>query len=219
MYRSPLAADTGTARETEVRSATPISPVDHNDVVDRASIIVWIGIYLVLAVLILIIVDVLFFPLSGSSFVAIIVLEVASVVVAVWAIFFATPSILAISIFLFVAGIYIAITGVIAIVQFVLFLRFLRTDNDSALSTILIDAIRNAFIFVVELIFFGLAIALFVMAVHFKHSLERKNAIESEVVVVTDEENTSDFTTPEPSAPAFSGVRHRNLGVDLGVGK
>lgn len=214
----PTTSSTSTTaiRSTTVATAV-LTPADHNDIVDRASIVVWIGIYTFLAIFLLIVVLLLFYPRTGLSFTLSIVEMAVAFVVAVIAVWLATQSLLAINIFRAVAIIFVLVMIVIVILQFISFINFLTTDTTDPVTTVLINLLRVTFTVGVALLFLGLAISFFVTASHYVTALKRKDVLENEYVVEEDVETPQPYAAAEPSAPALSKVRHRSpFGVDIG---
>jgi hypothetical protein len=206
------------APTTTTTTTTALPPEEWNDIVDRASIVVWLGIYVILAVFLFLITLLLFFALTGLSFDLSIVEMVFGVILGVFAIFFATNSALSIAIFRVVALIFSLAQLAIAAIQVINFINFLTTDTTNAVTSVLIDILRITFTVVIAVVFFGLFLALYVEASHYAKALARKAEFESETVVVEDEETLP--YPPEASAPPYSGVRRRGgFAVDIGKTK
>lgn len=224
--KSPLSStDNATTSSSSISTATAsavLPPADHNDIVERAAFVVWLGIFTLLAVFLLLIALLLFFPLSGLNFVLAIIEMSLGFVIGVFAIFWATMSPLSIAIFRIVAIVFALAMLAIAIIEFINFVIFLTTDTTNPVTTVLIDVLRATFLFVMSLVFLGLMIAFYVMATHYAHALERKTLIESDTTPMTenDEETTLGSYEPRPPpyvSPSTSGVRHRagGFGVTL----
>jgi len=155
---------------------------DHNDIVDRASIIVWLGIFTVVIILLYSVALILFFPLTGTTFILTIVVEIVMLIVAVFAIWFATSSLFAVNAFRLVVLLAALVTFVIFVVQFVFFIQALIGDasGTTVVASVLIDLFRQTFQFLIFLLFFGLAVSMYVTGTHYSTALERKGFIDSE---------------------------------------
>lgn len=195
---------------THEHDAMAITQADHNDMVDRASIVVWLGVFALVAVLLYAVAILLFFPTTGTNFALALTTQIGALIVAVFAIWFATPSLLAINIFRLVAFIYVVLMFVIFIVELVFFINNLRGNStaDTSQTAVLIDVLRQTFIFVVTGLFFGLAVAFYVMGTHYATGLERQAVIEKEIDAWNADVEPDIEQTPGKPA-TFTAVRHR----------
>lgn len=191
-----------------------MTPEDHNDLVDRASIIVGIGILSLVAVLILLVVMFLFFDTSSQEFTLTIIVMIVVTIFAVIAIFFATGSILGANILRFSALFAAFGLGVIALVEFRDFINAFRIIPEGSTSTeILVNIGRTTFAFLYSLLFFGFMIAYIVTAGHYVHSLQRRDAIKTEEIVTEGDVETP--SEPYPAITSNTTKQRANFGVKL----
>jgi len=217
---TPVTASSSSSTTSRLTTAV-LPPADHNDIVERAAFVIWLGIFTLLAVFLLLVITLLFFPTTGQDFNIALVEMIGGTILGASAIFWATISAVAIIIFLVLASIFGIVMLVASIIQLMNFISFLTTDTNEPTSTILINIIRQTFLVIIAFIFLGLAIAFIVMAAHYYSALKRKARIEKEVIVQDEEETetTTEFeaaAVPTQSMITFTGVRHRTgFGVQL----
>jgi hypothetical protein len=193
---------------------------DHNDRVERAALIGLVGIYAFVAFFVFSVFLILIFTtITGTQLILSIIAIVLTLVMSVFAVWFATMSPTAILVFQWSALVAAVYMLGYAIYETILFFQFLRSDMSTVESLFL--AVFGAVVFTLfSYILLALEITFFVTGLRFYNLHKRQTQIEEMSNPTPPPASTtpgeSDIESPTPSAPPFNtALRHRAIGVTL----
>jgi hypothetical protein len=193
---------------------------DHNDRVERAALIGLVGIYAFVAFFVFTVFIILIFTtITGTQLILSIIAVALTLVMSVFAVWFATTSATAVIVFQWSALVAALYMLGYAIYETFLFFQFLRSDMSTVDSLIL--AVFTTVVFTLfSYILLALEITFFVTGLRFYNLHKRQKQIEESSNATLPPPPTtpgeSDIESPTPSAPPFNtALRHRAIGVTL----